>query len=69
MSSNCPNISSCPIFPLFQLNGSLKAWQDRYCQAAYTLCERYKRSVDGKMTPMNLLPNGEMLVLGAKGQP
>ena len=64
--AKCPHVESCALFPLFNLGASLKVWQENYCHGTFAKCARFQRSAEGKMSPMNLLPNGKMLALAAK---
>lgn len=61
MITKCPHMETCALFPLFKLRASLKVWQDNYCEGTFAKCARFQRSAEGKMSPMNLLPNGQML--------
>ena len=54
-------METCALFPLFKLRASLRVWQDNYCESDFQRCARYQRVAEGKITPMNLLPNGQML--------
>jgi hypothetical protein len=54
-------MSACPMYPLLTLAGSLRTWQVRYCQGEFTSCERYKRTLQGRQVPANLMPNGMSL--------
>jgi hypothetical protein len=56
-------MGSCPLFPLFTLRTALKVWQDNYCESDYQRCARYQRAMEGKHTPLNLLPNGTTLTI------
>jgi len=53
------------MYPLLTLAGSLRTWQVRYCQGDFEGCERYKRTLQGRQVPANLMPNGMTL----KAQP
>ena len=57
----CPQVRNCPMYALFRDAGTLKIWQMRFCSAEFKACERYKRSVQGRPVPLNLLPNGEVM--------
>ncbi len=59
--ASCPNLSSCPLYPLFTLKSSLGVWQTHYCNAKYDRCERYRLAQAGTRVPPNLLPNGKTL--------
>lgn len=59
--SDCPNVRTCRMYPLFKLAGTLKVWQINYCQGQFVECERYKRSRLGESVPDGLLPNGKQL--------
>jgi hypothetical protein len=60
-SGNCPHMSGCQMFGLFSLAGALATWKTNYCSADYTRCERYQRSLQGRVVPNNLMPNGALL--------
>lgn len=62
--SSCPHIDTCPMFPLFGLQGALEVWKIRYCKAQFTACERYKRAQSGLQVPPNLMPSGSLLRRG-----
>ncbi len=64
MDASCPHMASCALYPLFRLRANLSLWQERYCQAHYQECERFKLSENGQSVPDNLLPNG--MTLGKK---
>jgi hypothetical protein len=49
------------MFPLFNLKGALRVWQQNYCDADYARCVRYVRHRHGDQVPPNLLPNGKLL--------
>jgi hypothetical protein len=57
----CPHLSTCPLFPLLRLKASLNVWQQNYCESSFERCARFQRAIEGKLSPMNLLPNGAML--------
>jgi len=61
MERECSHISSCEMYALLKLSGTLKAWQARYCRADYTTCARYQASLQGRRVPTNLMPNGALL--------
>ncbi len=61
VQAECPNMASCPMFPLLSLAGTLKTWKTRYCQGNHTACERYQRNLQGRMIPPDLMPNGVRL--------
>jgi hypothetical protein len=59
--TDCPHMSSCEMFGLLKLSGSLELWKGRYCSAEYQQCARYKMSLEGRQVPINLMPNGVYL--------
>ena len=60
--ATCSHVSSCEMYKLLKLSGSLKIWQARYCMSVdHKQCARYKLSLAGKPVPINLMPNGAML--------
>ena len=60
-SRPCPYEPTCPMFAMFRLAGTLRVWQDNYCNADFTRCARYQHSLAGKSVPRELMPNGRML--------
>ncbi len=60
-SGDCPNLTTCRLYPLFSLAGSLSVWKTNYCTADYTRCVRFQRACDVNKVPDNLLPNGQLL--------
>lgn len=62
----CSHSPTCPLFPQFQLNSTLRSWKIMYCDsdARSKNCQRFKRSESGQTVPLNLLPNGTMLDVG-----
>jgi hypothetical protein len=60
-AADCPHMTSCPMFGLFSLAGTLATWQTNYCSADYTRCERFQRGAQGRFVPNNLMPNGALL--------
>jgi len=59
--TDCPNMRTCAMYPLLTLAGTLRTWQTRYCQGEFEGCERYKRTLQGRTVPANLMPNGMLL--------
>lgn len=57
----CPNVKTCPMFPLLSLAGSVKTWQTRYCSGNHMACERFQRNLQGRAVPPDLMPNGVRL--------
>jgi len=49
------------MYPLLTLAGTLRTWQVRYCQGDFGGCERYRRTLQGREVPANLMPNGMVL--------
>jgi len=58
---SCPHMTSCEMYVLLKLSGSLKTWQTRYCRADYKDCARFRMSLEGRRVPLNLMPNGAFL--------
>jgi len=56
----------CELYGAFLLNSSLKTWQIRYCEGAFTECERYRLVCGHQNVPPNLLPNGKLLPVAKK---
>lgn len=63
---SCPHKPSCAMFALFNMAGTLRIWQDNYCDAEFERCERYKRSERGERVARELMPNGKMLTLNKR---
>jgi hypothetical protein len=59
--AKCSHISHCELFPLISKPGFLRVWQVNYCEADFTKCERFQRSLTGRAVPLTLLPNGQEL--------
>lgn len=59
----CSHTSTCPLFPLIEVNSALKVWKTFFCEGNYANCARYKLSGEGQSVPANLLPNGKSLAL------
>ncbi len=57
----CPVITSCPMFEVFTLSGTLTVWQDNYCRSDYGRCARYVRLRRGEDVPRNMMPNGKVI--------
>ena len=60
-SQDCPHMATCEMYQLLTLSGTLKAWQSRYCCADYAACARYRLSLQDRLVPINLMPNGAYL--------
>jgi hypothetical protein len=60
-SADCPNMSTCSMFKIFTLAGTLRIWQDNYCRGEYKRCARFESVCSGSGVPDNLLPNGTLL--------
>lgn len=54
----CTNCSSCELYAQFALHPALRVWQTHYCAGDYRRCVRFQLSVQKKVVPLNLLPNG-----------
>lgn len=54
----CTNCSSCELYAQFALHPALRVWQTHYCAGDYKRCVRFQLSVQKKVVPLNLLPNG-----------
>jgi hypothetical protein len=65
-ASVCPRTVDCELFPLLTKPGFLRVWQINYCEADFSRCQRYQRSVCGKHVAVTLLPNGQELAVLAK---
>jgi ankyrin repeat protein len=54
----CTNCSSCELYAQFALHPALRVWQTHYCAGDYKRCVRFQLSIQKKVVPLNLLPNG-----------
>jgi hypothetical protein len=63
----CPNVESCPMFPMFKLAPLLAIWKKNYCLGAYAQCARFQLSQKGEAVPRTLLPNGSHLAPAVAG--
>ena len=54
----CTNCNSCELYAQFALHPALRVWQTHYCAGDYKRCVRFQLSVQKKVVPLNLLPNG-----------
>ena len=61
--SECGHKSTCEMYEILTLSGTLKTWQTRYCNADYKQCARYELSSLGRPVARNLMPNGQLLRL------
>ena len=59
----CSHKSSCELYRILEMTGSLSLWQSRYCDDAYESCARFAAARVGKPVPDHLLPNGHLLRL------
>lgn len=64
--ADCPNMSTCKLYPLFSLAGSLAVWKANYCTSDYARCARFQQTCEARKVPDNLLPNGKLLNLATK---
>ena len=60
-SGRCPHLDGCSLYPLFNLETSLRVWQTFYCLGKFTKCARYQQSLEGRTVPPHLLPDGTLL--------
>jgi len=62
MSQECPNVSRCPMFPVFS-EGSrgLAVLKEIYCFDGFDRCERYRSMQSGKVPAKTMLPSGKTL--------
>ncbi|MGH7436300.1 MAG: hypothetical protein ACRENE_11565 [Polyangiaceae bacterium] len=58
---SCPHATSCEMYGLLKLSGTLNAWKINYCNGDYERCERYRLAALGRPVPVNLMPNGALL--------
>jgi hypothetical protein len=59
---DCPHVTDCPMFSLFNLKSTLEIWKIRYCSSDnHTSCERYRLTERGQPVPQNLMPSGALL--------
>lgn len=54
------------MYSLFTMAGTLRIWQDNYCNSDFDRCERYVRSQRGEAVPKELMPNGRTLTVPKK---
>jgi ankyrin repeat protein len=59
----CTHIKNCELFVQFALNPALGIWQSAYCNDDYSVCARYQTSLEGKVVPLSLLPNGKKITV------
>jgi hypothetical protein len=64
-SAECPHLEGCSLYPLFNLETSLRVWQTLYCRGKFTKCARFQQSSGGGCVPPNLLPDGTLLEVGS----
>jgi hypothetical protein len=65
--TTCPHLDGCPLYPLFNLESSLKVWQTFYCRSKFESCVRFQRSSAGETVEPHLLPDGTSLTLSTRG--
>ena len=58
----CPKISFCPLFNIVQSRSEF-SWVRNYCHHGFEKCSRLAMEKDLKKAPMDLLPNGEDLII------
>jgi hypothetical protein len=51
------------MFALFDSAAQLNYWKQRYCDATFEKCARYKSMVAGETPLVHLLPSGRLLRL------
>ena len=66
VATDCPNMTSCEMYALLRLSGTLAIWKTNYCTADFDRCERYRLSQAGRPVPQNLMPNGSLLRLAER---
>lgn len=57
----CSHSSKCQLFPLLAMEPALLLWKKHYCEGGFEKCVRYDLSLQGKIVPLTLLPNGKRL--------
>lgn len=62
-NSGCPHRNTCPMFALFDSAAQLNYWKQRYCDATFEKCARYKSMMAGETPLVHLLPSGRLLRL------
>lgn len=60
-TESCPHKDGCSLYPLLNLESSLRVWQTIYCDRGFEKCSRYQRSLSGENAPSHLLPDGTYL--------
>jgi len=58
---SCSHTSNCQLYPLLAMEPALMLWKKHYCENNFEKCKRYHYSLEGKVAPLTLLPNGKML--------
>jgi hypothetical protein len=64
----CPHTSSCEMYDLLRLAGTLAVWKSNYCNGDHERCERFKLAQAGRPVPKNLMPNGVLLRHAGQGE-
>jgi hypothetical protein len=67
-SNECPHVGACELFPRFQSSATLGIWKAMYCQSKHSRCARYQLSEEGKLVPVDLLPDGQRLIQFPNGK-
>lgn len=49
------------MYDIFKLAGMQGLWQALYCHGGYQRCARFEASLEGKVIPPQLLPDGKLL--------
>ena len=61
VTSPCPHVRSCKLFPILSASNALDYWVGAYCKGDFRRCARYSRLTEGLSVAPNLLPNGKKI--------
>jgi len=61
--AGCTHRNTCPMFSLFDSSAQLDYWKQRYCNAEFARCARFRSMLAGETPPVQLLPSGRLLRL------
>jgi hypothetical protein len=61
--TGCTHRNSCPMYALFETADQLNYWKQRYCNAEFARCARFRSMLAGETPPVQLLPSGRLLRL------
>lgn len=55
----CSHAATCELYVQFAADPSIKLWKTHYCDSDFKRCARFALSLQGKVVPLTLLPNGK----------